>query len=94
MCLTCFMKVATFGGRYCPQCSPLPPLHGLNLSSLLAVRPQCTHINMLWSFVVVLSSPAAHLVDVTPSLLESTWKVVAIVTVSIRISALERYFIV
>lgn len=49
-----------------------------------------TRTNIQWSFAVVLSSPAALLVGITPGLLASTQKVVAMVTVSIGISVLER----
>ncbi len=66
--------------------------------SLAWISPLCrwwglhyTHKNTLWSFVVVLSSPAALVVGITPGLLGSTRKVVAMVAVSIRISVLERW---
>lgn len=39
-----------------------------------------THTNILWSFVVVLSSPAALPFGVTPGLLESARRVFAMVT--------------
>lgn len=69
--------------------SPTSPWPEFSLS--VGGEGSIAHTNILWSFVVVLSSPAALLVGITPGLLGSTRKTVAMVTVSIRISVLERY---